>query len=97
MRYTVGQSLQVYHQERTITKYLYQKDLPAMSEMSLCFWMKLEVDDDNRGDDWLVSVSLPGTGYIYMCMYIQRMSGNLNYILTFWTKNIYYEYTFLIN
>ena len=61
MHYTVGRSLQVYHQERTITKYLYQEDLPEMSEMSLCFWIKLESDDDNRKDDWLVNIAWSGT------------------------------------
>ena len=63
--YVIGQLLEVYHQERNITKYLYQDGLPALTEMSLCFWMKLEVDDDNRTDDWLLSIALPGTFYIY--------------------------------
>ena len=62
----IGQLVQVYHQERTTDKYLYQENLPAMSEMSLCFWMRLENDDDNRWHDWLVSISTLGTYHIYI-------------------------------
>ena len=62
----------MYHQERTISKYLYKDGLPAMSEMSLCFWMKLEADDDNRVGDWLVSISSLGMCFInlYIGIYI---------------------------
>ena len=66
MLHVIGQLLQVYHQERTADKYLYQDGLPAMSEMSLCFWMKLEDDDDNRDNDYLMSISTLGTYHIYM-------------------------------
>ena len=66
MWYVIGRSLQVYHQERTIAKYLYQDGLPAMTELSLCFWMKLEEDDDDRDDDWLVSIARSGV-YNHVC------------------------------
>ena len=55
-----GRTLQVYHQERTVSKFLYQSGLPAMSQMSLCFWAKLTADDDNRREDWFVSIARPG-------------------------------------
>ena len=76
MWYVIGRYLQVYHQEKTITKYLYQQDLPAMTEMSLCFWMKLEADDDKRDDDWLVSIARSGV-YLHACIYIQCINSDL--------------------
>ena len=66
----IGRLVDVYHQERTTDKYLYEYGLPAMTEMSLCFWMKLEADDDNRTRDWLLSIAWPGEHYIHMCVYI---------------------------
>ena len=56
--------VEVYHQERTVDKYLYQSGLPAMSEMTICFWANLGQDDDNRTDDWLVSIAREGLGFI---------------------------------
>ena len=53
-------SVEVYNQERTVSKYLYQSRLPAMSEMTICFWAKLEEDDDYRLDDYLVSIARGG-------------------------------------
>ena len=55
-----GRVLEVYHQERTTSKFLYQSGLPAMSQASLCFWAKLTADDDNRREDWFVSVARSG-------------------------------------
>ena len=53
--------MEVYHQERTTSKLLYQSGLPAMSQASLCFWAKLGPnDDDNRHEDWFVSVAGSG-------------------------------------
>ena len=31
-----------------------------MSQMTICFWAKLEADDDNRREDWLVSIARQG-------------------------------------
>ena len=52
--------VEVYHQERTTKKYLYQSGLPAMSQMSICFWANLGKDDDNRDDDFLLSIANKG-------------------------------------
>ena len=49
-------NVEVYNQERTISKYLYQSGLPAMSEMSICFWANLGQDDDGRENDYIVSI-----------------------------------------
>ena len=51
---------EVYYQERTTKKYLYQSGLPAMSEMTTCFWANLGQDDDKRQDDYLISISHRG-------------------------------------
>ena len=84
--------LQVYHQERTISKYLYQDGLPEMSEMSLCFWMKLEADDDDdRKNDWLLSISCPGTCYLYLgidciCWSIQCINNDSSGIFLYLSR-----------
>ena len=48
--------LPVFAQNRTISSYLYQTDLPAMSEFTTCFWFEGEASDD-RYDDFLLSIS----------------------------------------
>ena len=35
-----------------------------MSEMTICFWANLGQDDDDRTDDWLVSIAREGLGFI---------------------------------
>ena len=56
--------LPVYNQELTTTKYLYQSGLPAMSEMSVCFWLNME-DGDDRIDDFLVSIAHPSNYHCF--------------------------------
>ena len=51
--------LPVYHQELTTDKYLYQSDLPEMSEMTVCFRLSME-DDARRTDDYLMSIARSG-------------------------------------
>ena len=53
-------SAEVYNQERSTSKYLYQSGLPAMSEMTICFWANFGQDDDNRRDDYIVSIARQG-------------------------------------
>ena len=53
-------NVEVYNQERTISKYLYQSGLPAMSEMSICFWANLGQDEDRWQDDDIVSIARQG-------------------------------------
>ena len=89
MLYITGRLLQVYHQEKTTNHYLYQHGLPAMSEMSLCFWMKLEADDDDqREDNWLVSIALQGTCYIYVTLEysLQCINNDFSRVLIIPTK-----------
>ena len=50
----------MYNQERTIRKYLYQSGLPAMSEMSICFWANLGEDEDRWHHDYIVSIARQG-------------------------------------
>ena len=56
--------MEVYTQERTTTNYLYQHGLPAMSEMSVCFWAKLDQDDDDRVDNLLVTIFNAGLDFV---------------------------------
>lgn len=56
----LGREMEVYNQERTIAKYLYQSGLPAMSELTTCFWANLGEDDDNRRSDYIVSIARQG-------------------------------------
>ena len=51
--------LPVYTQPYSTDKYLYQKDLPAMTENTICFWFwsHIKSGDNFRG---IVSVATPG-------------------------------------
>ena len=84
MLYVIGQLLQVYHQERTNSKYLYAEGLPAMSEMSLCFWIKLEDDDDNREDEWLVRINWTGTNCTHKLSHAHINVYSYTYISSFY-------------
>ena len=54
-----GRKLEVYHQEFTIDKYLYQTELPEMSAVTTCFWLNVGEDAD-RSSDVLLSIIHPG-------------------------------------
>ena len=47
----------VYEQERTTDKYLYQEGLPALTSLTVCFWVKLNNLDNEA---YLFSVAASG-------------------------------------
>ncbi|XP_067939166.1 uncharacterized protein [Watersipora subatra] len=51
-------TLPVYEQELTTSKYLYQENMPDMTEMTMCFRFYGEREDD-RKNDYLVNIALP--------------------------------------
>ena len=55
----VERRLPVFHQERTINKYLYQSSLPQMKEFTTCFQLKT-AQENGISDDYIVSVATPG-------------------------------------
>lgn len=50
----------VYTQENTTDVFLYTTGLPAMERFSVCFWMFGVPDDDDRKEDALFSIAVPG-------------------------------------
>lgn len=46
-------------QEETISQYMYQQNLPSMSEMTICLWLKgSEANaDDSYANDSLLSIA----------------------------------------
>ena len=70
--------MEAYNQARTTSKYLYQTGLPAMSQMTICFWAKLEADDDNRREDWLVSIARQGLcGQFFFVISVRNVGHSL--------------------
>ena len=54
-----GQCSSVYQQGYTISRYLHQQGLPAMNELTTCFWLNIGEDND-RSDQYIVSVARAG-------------------------------------
>ena len=52
-------NLSVYTQEATVDKYLYQSDLPEMSEFTICFWLKMDSDEIPQ-NKYILSISTSG-------------------------------------
>ncbi|XP_067929837.1 uncharacterized protein [Watersipora subatra] len=52
--------LEVYNQEYSLSNYLYDNGLPAMSELTTCFWFKLQPNYD-RTAAMLMSLSISGS------------------------------------
>ena len=56
--------LPVYTQAYSTDKYLYQKDLPAMTENTVCFWLwRNSASDTNFAG--IVSIANPGKLTVY--------------------------------
>ena len=55
----LGRQLTVYTQKLNTVNYLYQHGLPAMSEISLCFQLKMENVVDRKLKA-LISMAVPG-------------------------------------
>ena len=56
-----------------------------MSQLSLCFWAELTADDDNRREDWLVSIARPGLCKYSQCAKIQHNSLCRNFFFNFFS------------
>ena len=57
-----GALVSVYTQERRIDTALYATGLPALSEFTIHMWYYgFPHDDDDRSNDWMISVAVPGT------------------------------------
>lgn len=53
--------LWTYRQNEDTSSYLYQKDLPEMTEMTFCFWFTgLQPEDDSRRNPCIVSIASSG-------------------------------------
>ena len=53
--------LPVYYLPARIDRYISQSNLPAMNEATICLWFRGVPDDDNRKEDWLLSLSAGGS------------------------------------
>ena len=61
-----GALVSVYTQERRIDTALYATGLPALSEFTIHMWYYgFPHDDDDRSNDWMISVAVPGTPTFY--------------------------------
>ena len=61
--------LPVYTQTRTIDSYLYQTNLEAMSEFTICFWLNAE-DANDWNDIYILSISVPGRLVQQVCLHV---------------------------
>ena len=58
--------MSVYTQERRIDTALYATGLPALSEFTIHMWYYgFPHDDDDRSNDWMISVAVPGTDILF--------------------------------
>ena len=61
-----GALVSVYTQERRIDTALYATGLPALSEFTIHMWYYgFPHDDDDRSNDWMISVAVPGTDILF--------------------------------
>ena len=61
-----GALVSVYTQERRIDTALYATGLPALSEFTIHMWYYgFPHDEDDRSNDWMISVAVPGTLAFY--------------------------------
>ena len=49
----------VYHQQSTTDAYLYQKNLPALTSFTVCFWINLHHSNKMKSET-LFSIFVPG-------------------------------------
>ena len=58
--FVLGLQLPVYVVTTSENDYLYQENLPALTKFTICFWFKGQPDDDNRDEDFLISIATSG-------------------------------------
>ena len=58
-----GMKTNVYEQELTSGKFLYQSDLPTLTSLTVCFWLKL-INNGNGYYPIIFSVATPGWWYL---------------------------------
>ena len=54
-----GTKTNVYEQELTTAKYLYQIGLPSLASLTICFWLKL-INNGRNTKPAVVSIAAPG-------------------------------------
>ena len=58
--FVLGLQLPAYIVTTSENDYLYQENLPALTKFTICFWFKGQPDDDNRDNDFLISIATSG-------------------------------------
>ena len=58
--FVLGLQLPAYIVTTSESDYLYQENLPALTEFTICFWFKGQPDDDGRYNDYLISIATAG-------------------------------------
>lgn len=47
-------------QAATTSEYIYQTDLPALEELTICFWLRAVTEED-LSDSYIISLAATGT------------------------------------
>ena len=56
----IQQSLRVYHQDGNIANYVYAENLPSLTELTFCMWLKAVGDYYNQEHLISIAVAPPG-------------------------------------
>ena len=80
--FVLGLQLPAYVVTTSVNDYLYQENLPALTKFTICFWFKGQPDDDNRDNDFLISIATTGNICIMQCSSLRKTCWELTASLT---------------
>ena len=72
--------MSVYHQEYNTNSYLYQENLPSMTELTACFLLK-RTNSGLPQDEYFISIAVPSQSNEFL------IGWNIDSVLEFWVDN----------
>ena len=72
--------MSVYHQEYNTNSYLYQENLPSMTELTACFLLK-RTNSGFPQDEYFISIAVPSQSNEFL------IGWNIDSVLEFWVDN----------
>ena len=73
--------MSVYHQEYNTNSYLYQENLPSMTELTACFLLK-RTNSGFPQDEYFISIAVPSQSNEFL------IGWNIDSVLEFWVDNV---------
>ena len=73
--------MSVYHQEYNTNSYLYQENLPSMTELTACFLLK-RTNSGLPQDEYFISIAVPSQSNEFL------IGWNIDSVLEFWVDNV---------